>query len=467
MTDEQEVVGGADAYGSLGALVPQAVWDKYWDYSQDGELDEVDGLAPVDIDPEGAEEEGRHVQTVLSSYDRPAGAIGSCGTARDTPHLPSSDGEAGEHEIPHLPTAEEALEMFLEWVDERGIEPWPHQEEALMGLMVGDHVILGTPTGSGKSLVALGMHFMAIMTGKVSYYTAPIKALVSEKFFSLVDVLGRENVGMITGDVSINPYAPVVCCTAEILANQALREGEGADVGCVAMDEFHFYGDPQRGWAWQVPLLTLPQTQFLLMSATLGDVTQIVDTLKRHTDAEVDVIADAPRPVPLSYEYVKTPLEGTVELAIRAKETPLYIVHFSQDAALDTAQSLASYGVATKEQREAIKQAIKGARFTTAFGKTLQRLLGCGVGVHHAGMLPRYRLLMEKLAQQGLLPVICGTDTLGVGINVPIHTVILTALTKFDGFKMRRLRAREFHQIAGRAGCAPRSARRARRRWPR
>ncbi|MDO5043038.1 MAG: DEAD/DEAH box helicase, partial [Slackia sp.] len=392
MTDREERESNdAASYGSLGALVPDAVWDKYWDYSQDEE----------------AEGEECHAQTVLSSHDRPAGAIGSCGTARGIPPLPSGDGEAVEHETSPLPTAEEALEMFFEWVDARGIEPWPHQEEALMGLMMGDHVILGTPTGSGKSLVALGMHFMAIMTGKVSYYTAPIKALVSEKFFSLVDVLGRENVGMITGDVSINPYAPVVCCTAEILANQALREGEDADVGCVAMDEFHFYGDPQRGWAWQVPLLTLPQTQFLLMSATLGDVTQVVDTLKRHTDADVDVIADAPRPVPLSYEYVKTPLEATVELAIRAKETPLYIVHFSQDAALDTAQSLASYGVATKEQREAIKQAIKGARFTTAFGKTLQRLLGCGVGVHHAGMLPRYRLLMEKLAQQGLLPVIC------------------------------------------------------------
>ncbi len=208
--------------------------------------------------------------------------------------------------------------------------------------------ILGTPTGSGKSLVALGMHFMAIMTGKVSYYTAPIKALVSEKFFSLVDVLGRENVGMITGDVSINPYAPVVCCTAEILANQALREGEDADVGCVAMDEFHYYGDPERGWAWQVPLLTLPQTQFLLMSATLGDTSRIVETLREHTDFDVDVIADAPRPVPLSYQYVTTSLEGTVELAIRAQETPLYIVHFAQDAALNTAQSLASYGVATQ-----------------------------------------------------------------------------------------------------------------------
>ena len=176
----------------------------------------------------------------------------------------------GEPEPEPWLTPDAALDRFLDWTAARGIELWPHQEEALMDLMVGDHVILGTPTGSGKSLVALGMQFMALATGRRSYYTAPIKALVSEKFFDLVEVLGRENVGMITGDAHINAEAPVICCTAEILANQALREGEDADVGCVAMDEFHFYGDADRGWAWQVPLLTLPKTQFLLMSATLA-----------------------------------------------------------------------------------------------------------------------------------------------------------------------------------------------------
>lgn len=349
-------------------------------------------------------------------------------------------------------TTDEAFELFLDWTISRGIELWPHQEDALMNLAAGNHVILGTPTGSGKSMVALGMLFMALATGQRSYYTAPIKALVSEKFFDLVELLGRDNVGMSTGDVHLNTGAPVVCCTEEILANQALREGESADIGCVAMDEFHYYGEADRGWAWQVPLLTLPQTQFLLMSATLGDVSKIAVSLEERTGRAVDIVADASRPVPLSYEYVREPLEGTVELALREGKAPLYIVHFSQDAALSTAQSLASYGVSTKEQREAVKEAIRGTRFTTGFGRILQRLLGCGVGVHHAGMLPRYRLLVEKLAQQGLLPVICGTDTLGVGINVPIHTVVLTALSKFDGVRMRRLKAREFHQIAGRAG---------------
>ena len=379
-------------------------------------------------------------------------AHGSMGTLAPSwwEEEPDENGNVAEPE-PWL-SAETAYERFLSWVEARGITPWTHQEDALFALAAGSNVILGTPTGSGKSLVAIGELFLGLATGKRGYYTAPIKALVSEKFFQLVDIFGRDNVGMVTGDSHINTKAPIICCTAEILANQALAEGADADVGLIAMDEFHFFADPDRGWAWQVPLLTLPHAQFLLMSATLGDMSAIAATLERETGREVERILNAPRPVPLSYQYVKTALEATVELALRQGDAPLYIVHFSQDAALTSARALASYGVATKEQREAIKEALHGARFNTAFGKTLKHLISCGVGLHHAGLLPRYRLLVEKLAQQGLLPVICGTDTLGVGINVPIHTVVLTGLTKFDGVKQRRLRSREFHQIAGRAG---------------
>ncbi len=352
---------------------------------------------------------------------------------------------------PDIPT-DEALDLFLGWVEARGTRLWAHQEDALLSLAAGDHVILGTPTGSGKSLVALGLCFTAICTNRRAYYTAPIKALVSEKFFDMVRVLGRDNVGMITGDVAVNTDAPVICCTAEILANDALRLGADADIDCVVMDEFHYYGDAQRGWAWQVPLLALPHAQFLLMSATLGDTSAIATSLGARTGRHVETVDAAERPVPLEYEFVETALEATVELELRSGASPIYVVHFAQDAAYKSAQALASYGVSSKEQRERVKEAIAGVRFTTAFGKALRRLLLCGVGIHHAGMLPRYRLLVEKLAQQGLLPVICGTDTLGVGINVPIHTVLLTALAKYDGRRMRRLNAREFHQIAGRAG---------------
>lgn len=376
------------------------------------------------------------------------------GGADDDPFRPGSLGELAPGLDEPALSPDDALERFLEWCEARGLSLWPHQEDALMELALGNHVVLGTPTGSGKSLVALGMCFMTLAGDGRCYYTAPIKALVSEKFFDLVDVFGKDAVGMVTGDTVINADAPIVCCTAEILANDALREGEDADIARVAMDEFHFFDDRDRGWAWQLPLLALPKTQFMLMSATLGDMGAIAGALEARTGRPVSMVTQAPRPVPLSYEFVDTPLEATVELALKKGDAPLYVVHFSQDAALASAQALASYGVSTKAQRDAIKDELAGTRFPTAFGATLRRLLLAGVGVHHAGMLPRYRLLVERLAQQGLLPVICGTDTLGVGINVPIHTVVLTALAKYDGHHMRRLNAREFHQIAGRAGRA-------------
>lgn len=343
---------------------------------------------------------------------------------------------------------------FVEWAESTGIRLYPAQDEALIEIVSGANVILSTPTGTGKSLVAVGAHFAALVGGRRSYYTAPIKALVSEKFFALADVFGAENVGMVTGDSAVNADAPIICCTAEILANLALRQGDAADVGLVVMDEFHFYGEPDRGWAWQVPLLELPQAQFVLMSATLGDVTTLAADLTRRTGRETASVTGVERPVPLHFFYETTPIHETIDDLLNTGQAPIYIVHFSQAAAMERAQALSSTKVATREQRDEIAALIGGFRFTTAFGKTLSRFLRAGIGVHHAGMLPKYRRLVEQLAQRGLLRVICGTDTLGVGINVPIRTVLLTALTKFDGTRMRQLNAREFHQIAGRAGRA-------------
>ena len=368
--------------------------------------------------------------------------------------LPADTARNLAERAPETPDPDALFVTFEEWVAERGIELYATQQEALIELVSGANVILSTPTGSGKSLVAAGAQFFAYAQGRRSFYTAPIKALVSEKFFDLCDTFGADKVGMLTGDASVNPGAPIICCTAEILANIALREGADADVGLVVMDEFHFYADPDRGWAWQVPIVELPHAQFLLMSATLGDTTFFEQDLTKRTGRATATVSSAERPVPLHFSFAVTPLHETLEELLSTHQAPVYVVHFTQAAAVERAQALMSINVCSREEKDAIAELIGGFRFGPGFGKTLSRLVRHGIGVHHAGMLPRYRRLVERLAQAGLLKVICGTDTLGVGINVPIRTVVLTGLTKYDGRRTRHLKAREFHQIAGRAGRA-------------
>lgn len=344
------------------------------------------------------------------------------------------------------------LELFLDYVGELGVELYPAQEEAILELFSGHNVILNTPTGSGKSLVALAACFQALAEGRFAFYTAPIKALVSEKFFELCAALGARNVGMLTGDASVNRDAPILCCTAEILANLALRKGKAAHADWVIMDEFHYYSDRDRGIAWQLPLLTLPESRFLLMSATLGKPEFFVTELERLTGTPTRLVRSSQRPVPLDYEYSETPLEETIQRLVATGKAPIYIVHFSQRAAVEKAQDLMSLNFTSKEDKQELKRALRGTRFDSPFGKEFARYLPHGIGVHHAGMLPKYRRLVERLAQQGVLRIICGTDTLGVGVNVPIRTVLFTQLCKFDGEKVVLLSVRDFQQISGRAG---------------
>ena len=364
------------------------------------------------------------------------------------------DSIADLENVPSTLIDDAVWDSFTSWTSSRGISLYPAQEEASLALLSGDNVILATPTGSGKSMVANAAHFIAMARGQRSFYTAPIKALVSEKFFSLCEIFGPENVGMMTGDATVNGDAPIIAATAEIVANIALREGAKSDIRQVVMDEFHYYSEPDRGWAWQVPLLELPKAQFLLMSATLGDTKWLEDDLTRRTGRETTYVGGSERPVPLDFHYVFTPVHETIEELLDAGKAPIYVVHFSQREATERAQALTSMSIISAEEKEAIRDAIGDFRFTTTFGKTLSKLLRRGIGIHHAGMLPKYRRLVERLAQAGHLKVICGTDTLGVGINVPIRTVLMTGLAKFDGTKQRIVKSREFHQIAGRAGRA-------------
>ena len=349
-------------------------------------------------------------------------------------------------------TSELVLDRFLDFAAEKGLKLYPAQEEAVLAICEGQNVILNTPTGSGKSLVATALHFHSLAMGRRSIYTCPIKALVNEKFLALCREFGPEQVGMSTGDGSVNRDAPILCCTAEILANMALREGELAKVDDIVMDEFHYYADRERGVAWQVPLLTLPNARFLLMSATLGEMEFFEKSLTDLTGRATQVVAHTERPVPLKYEYRETPLHETVKELIDQNAAPVYLVCFTQREAAEEAQNLMSVDFATKEQKRAISEALQGVDFSSPYGREVQKFLKHGIGIHHAGLLPKYRVLVEKLAQTGMLKVICGTDTLGVGVNIPIRTVLLTKLCKFDGEKTAILSNRDFHQIAGRAG---------------
>jgi len=346
----------------------------------------------------------------------------------------------------------EVLDLFLEWVAEQGLEPYPEQEQAILELFAGRHVVLSTPTGSGKSLVAQALHWKALCEGRRSFYTAPVKALVSEKFFAWCEEFGAERVGMLTGDASINRDAPIVCCTMEVLSNMALRQGESLDALYAVLDEFHFYDDRERGAAWQIPLITLPRTQFLLMSATLGDTSSIEARLSDFTRRAAAHVHSDRRPVPLDFEYRETPLHETLDELVREGLSPVYVVNFTQRECAELAQGATSAAFADRAARERIAAQLGDVRFDTPYGKDLRRLVGHGIGIHHAGLLPKYRLLVERLAQQGLLHVVFGTDTLGVGVNIPIRTVVFNRLSKWDGRKQSLLSVREFRQIAGRAG---------------
>jgi len=359
--------------------------------------------------------------------------------------------------LAELPDAQEEMDrdgilnLFLKYADGLGLRLYEAQEEAVLELLSGKHVILNTPTGSGKSLVALALHFLARAEGKVSFYTAPTKALVNEKFFALCDAFGAENVGLLTGDASVNPDADVICCTMEILSNMALRVDD-VEADYAVLDEFHYYGDKERGVAWQIPLITLCNTQFLLMSATLGDTSDIERRLREFSGREVAGVCRDQRPVPLEFEYRETPIHETIEDLLQTDEAPIYLVNFTQRDCAEQAQNLTSLKICSREEKQAIAAEMSAEHFTTPYGKEFQRFVRNGIGIHHAGLLPRYRRVVERLAQAGLVKVISGTDTLGVGVNIPIRTVLLRQLYKFDGQKSVILSARQFHQIAGRAG---------------
>ena len=354
---------------------------------------------------------------------------------------------------------EELYFQFSDWCSSRGREPYPAQDEGFIELAADRNVLLCTPTGSGKSMVALFAHFLAFARHQRSIYTAPTKALVNEKFFALCEDFGPRNVGLITGDGAVNEDALVICCTAEILSQMALVEGRETPFSVVVMDEFHYFGDRDRGMHWLLPLLEMPHARHLLMSATVGQPEEMrarVETLTGHDTA---LVLSQERPIPLNHAWRLTPVADSIVEAVEQGLTPVYVVYFSrrdasQEAGLLRGKLLGHPALSegAEARRAAIREHLRGQRLDSPFGKVLARLLPHGIAIHHSGMLPRYRRLVERLANEGLVHVVCGTDTLGVGVDMPVRTVVFTQLYKYDGRVSRILDAREFHQIAGRAG---------------
>ncbi|WP_281368847.1 DUF3516 domain-containing protein [Nocardioides ungokensis] len=354
-------------------------------------------------------------------------------------------------------SADAVYDALLDRVAGQGLELYPHQDEAVFELLAGNNVILATPTGSGKSLVALAAHAAALATDRVSFYTAPIKALVSEKFFALCEELGPDNVGMLTGDASVNAEAPVICCTAEVLANIALREGSHADVGLVVMDEFHFYAEPDRGWAWQVPLLELPQAQFLLMSATLGDVSALAKDLTRRNGRETSVVDDAARPVPLTFSYAMTPLPETLEELVATKQGRCTSCTSPRRQPSSTPRPCCRRGSGgpklTREQRDVVAERIGGFRFGAGFGKTSPACCAAASACTTPGCCRATGVSSSSWPRPGCSRSSAAPTRSGRHQRADPDR-LFTGLAKFDGSRQRILRTREFLQIAGRAGRA-------------
>jgi len=255
-------------------------------------------------------------------------------------------------------TSEKAFDRFLQYVSDKGVELYPAQEEAILDLYDGKNVILNTPTGSGKSLVATALHYLALTSRRRSIYTSPVKALVNEKFFSLCKDFGPRHVGMLTGDAAVNREAPILCCTAEVLANIALRKGPESLLHDVIIDEFHYYSDRERGFAWQIPLLLLKKTRFLLMSATFGSTEFFEKELTQLNGLATSTVSSEDRPVPLSYQYSEENLDQVITDLVAQNKAPVYVVNFSQREAAQVAQNLLSIDFCTKEEKAKIAEAI-------------------------------------------------------------------------------------------------------------
>jgi superfamily II DNA/RNA helicase len=357
-------------------------------------------------------------------------------------------------------------ELILEYFDRLPYAPYPVQEEALYAWAAcEDGVLLSAPTGTGKTLVAEGVVYECLRTDQYCYYSTPLIALTDQKFLEMQDTIARwgfdrDRVGLVTGNRSVNPDAQIKVVVAEVLLNRLLHP-EAFDfgkVGAVVMDEFHNFNEHQRGIVWELALSLLPKhVRVMLLSATVGAAHEFINWMARSLDRRVTLIEGKERRVPLTYHWVGDELlpdflERVAQGEDEQRRTPALVFCFDRNVCWDTGEVLKGKDLFVSGQRDALLERLDAFDFSIGSGNKLRTFLTRGVGIHHAGLLPRYRRVVEKLFQEKLLPICVCTETLAAGINLPARSVVLTTLVKGPREKKKLIDASSAQQMFGRAG---------------
>ena len=360
-------------------------------------------------------------------------------------------------------TRTELAERYLEQMP---YAPYPVQEEALLAWFTAEQgVLVCAPTGTGKTLIAEAALFEALHGNTIAYYTTPLIALTEQKFREMQDCairwgFSQEDVGLVTGNRRVNPNAHVLVVVAEILLNRLLNPTafDFTRVSAVVMDEFHSFADRERGIVWELSLGMLPRSvRLLLLSATVGNAAEFVTWLERCHGRKVELVESKDRKVPLTYHWVPDQLlnEHLVAMAKgdpEARKTPALVFCFNRDECWSIAEQLKGLPLLGADQRTRLHAEVNRLDWTQGVGPKIRQMLHRGVGVHHAGMLPKYRRVVEDLFTRKLLAVVICTETLAAGINLPARSVVLSSLVKGPFGKQKLVEASVAHQIFGRAG---------------
>jgi len=363
-------------------------------------------------------------------------------------------------------TAPSRDELASRYLDQLPYTPYPVQEEALLAWFTAEQgVLVCAPTGTGKTLIAQAALFEALHTGSVAYYTTPLIALTEQKFREMQESAVRwgfnaDDVGLVTGNRRVNPQARVLVVVAEILLNRLLHTEafDFTNVAAVVMDEFHSFADIERGIVWELSLALLPKpVRLLLLSATVGNAGEFLAWLERCHGRKLELVESKDRKVPLTYHWVADQLIGEhlVDMAkgdVAARKTPALVFCFNRDECWSIAEMLKGLPLVGEDQRARLHAEVNKLEWTQGVGPKLKQMLHRGVGVHHAGLLPKYRRVVEELFQRKLLSVVMCTETLAAGINLPARSVVMTSLMKGPFGKQRLVEASVAHQIFGRAG---------------